>query len=111
MKRWIDSAIAILGALSFFSLVGYFLALHDIWHDYASPEVWTRAGQALPPWFDPVNRCQLEWGMLQVGFLLMLAFHILMFIRLVAREYRKPLAEPGSGTGKPKYAHKFFMSH
>ena len=89
MKRWINSAVAILGALSFLSLIGFFLALHDIRHDYASPEVWARAGQTLPAWFDPVNNCALEWGMLQVGFLLMLAFHIMLFVRLLVREFKK----------------------
>jgi hypothetical protein len=96
MKRWIDSAIAILGALSFLSLVACFLALHDIWHDYASSEVWSRAGQSLPSWFDPVNRCSQEWGMLQVGFLLMLAFHIMLFLRLRVREYKRSRAETGT---------------
>ena len=83
MKRiqWLDMAILIFGGLSFMSLIMYFLALHDIWHDYASPEVWARAGQTLPGWFDPGNRCPTEWGMLQIGFLLMLIFHILLFVR------------------------------
>jgi len=82
-KEFIGSATALFGILSFASLVGYFLALHDIWHDYASPEVWARAGQTLPDWYSPVNRCPLEWLMLQVGFLLMLAFHILLFVKMV----------------------------
>jgi succinate dehydrogenase/fumarate reductase cytochrome b subunit len=90
MKRWLDSAVMILGCFSFMSLVGFFLALHDIWHDFASPEVWSRAGQSLPQWYDPVNQCPLEWRMLQVGFLLILAFHILLFVRLLVRNYGKP---------------------
>jgi len=85
MKRIqiLNRAIEIFGVLSFLSLVGYYLAGHDIWHDYASPEVWARAGQALPGWYSPVNRCPLEWGMLQVGLLLMLTFHVLLFVRLL----------------------------
>jgi hypothetical protein len=82
--RWrqcLDAAVIVFGFLSFISLVGYFLALHDIWHDFASPEVWARAGQALPEWYSSVNRCPLEWGMLQAGFCLMLIFHILLFGR------------------------------
>jgi hypothetical protein len=80
-KHFLDGAILVFGFLSFMSLVGYFLAGHDIWHDYASPEVWARAGQALPDWYSPVNRCPLEWAILQVGFLLMLTFHVLLFVR------------------------------
>lgn len=82
-KQFMNSAIVLLGGLSFVSLFFYFGALHDVWHDYASPEVWSRAGQNLPGWYSPVNRCPLEWGVLQVGFLMMLAFHILFFVRLV----------------------------
>ncbi len=85
MKRiqFLNRAIEIFGVLSFLSLIGYYLAGHDIWHDYASPEVWARAGQALPGWYSQVNRCPLEWGMLQVGLLLMLTFHVLLFVRLL----------------------------
>ena len=84
-RQWMDGAIVMFGFLSFMSLIAYYLALHDIWHDYASPEVWSRAGQALPGSYDPVNRCPLEWGVLRVGFLLMLAFHILLFVRRLLR--------------------------
>jgi hypothetical protein len=84
-KRWLDAAIAILGPLSFLSLVGYFLALHDIWHDYASPEVWARAGQTLPSWYSPYNRTPGEWGMMQVGFVVIVAFHVLLFARYLLR--------------------------
>ena len=84
--RWIDAAITVLGSLSFLSLVGIFLAGHDIWHDYASPEVWARAGQALPPWYSPGNRTPGEWGMLQVGFLVIVTFHVLLFIRYLLRK-------------------------
>lgn len=85
-KQLLDSVIFIVGILSFASLFFYYAALHDIWHDYASPEVWVRAGQTLPAWYSPVNRCPLEWGFLQVGFLLMLTFHILLFVKLVGRQ-------------------------
>ena len=84
-RRWIDLAIAVLGPLSFLSLVGYFLALHDIWHDYASPEVWARAGQMLPSWYSPGNRTPGEWGMCQVGFVVLVAFHVLLFARYLLR--------------------------
>jgi hypothetical protein len=82
-QHLIDTAVGVLGTLSFLSLIGFFLAGHDIWHDYASPEVWARAGQALPAWYSPWNRTPLEWGMMQVGFVIVLAFHVLLFARFV----------------------------
>jgi len=84
-RRWLDSAVAVFGVLSFLSLVGMYLAGHDIWHDYASPEVFDRAGQALPPWYSPYNRTPLEWGMMQVGYLLIVIFHVLLFVRFLLR--------------------------
>ncbi len=84
-RRWLDTAIVILGILSTLSLVGYFLALHDIWHDYASPEVWARAGQALPSWYSPYNGTPGEWGMMQAGFVIIVAFHVALFARWVKR--------------------------
>jgi hypothetical protein len=94
-RRWLDSAIAIFGVLSFLSLVGMFLAGHDIWHDYASPEVWQRAGQALPSWYSPYNRTPGEWGMMQVGYLLIVIFHILLFVRYLLRT-NEPAPKPTS---------------
>jgi hypothetical protein len=89
--KHLNEAISVLGIFSFLSLIAFYLALHDIWHDYASPEVWARAGQPLPAWFDPVNSCRLEWGMMQVGFLIILAFHILLFVRMMKS---KPAPKP-----------------
>jgi hypothetical protein len=85
-RRWIDTAVAVLGTLSFISLIGFFLALHDIWWDYASPAVWAHAGQPLPPWYSPVNRTPGEWGVMQVGFLFVVAFHVVLFVRYVVRQ-------------------------
>lgn len=80
-RKWLDSAIVVFGVLSFLSLIAFFLALTDIWHDYASPDVFAKAGQALPDWYSPFNRCPLEWRFLQVGFVLMLTFQILLFVK------------------------------
>ncbi|NWG14632.1 MAG: hypothetical protein HXY20_13980 [Acidobacteria bacterium] len=88
-RQWMDSAVVLFGVLSFMSLVAFYLALSDIGHDYASPEVWARAGQALPDWYSNVNRCALEWRVLQVGFLLMLMFHILLFARRLSGPEKK----------------------
>ena len=84
-KGLLSSAVIVLGVLSFLSLVFYFLALHDIYHDYASPEILSRAAiTAVPGWAS----CSLEWGILQAGFLLMIAFHVLFFIALFVRPKR-----------------------
>ena len=80
-KKWLDSTVLVFGVLSFLSLIAFFLALTDIWHDYASPDVFARAGQALPDWYSQFNRCLLEWRVIQVGFVLMLVFHILLIVR------------------------------
>jgi hypothetical protein len=78
-KQIINSAVIVLGILSFASLGVYFLALHDIYHDYASPEMMSRMGvSAAPGW----GSCTPEWTALQVGFLLMIAFHVLFFVAL-----------------------------
>jgi hypothetical protein len=82
-RRWTDAAVAILAPFSVLSLVGFFLAGHDIYHDYASPEVWMRAGQPLPAWYADWNRTPLEWGMMQVGFVVIVAFHVVLFARYV----------------------------
>ena len=67
-KKWLDAAIWVFGILSFLSLIAFFLALTDIWHDYASPEVFARAGQSLPDWYSQSIRTMPEWRVLQVGF-------------------------------------------
>jgi hypothetical protein len=43
-----EGHVAVVGPLSFLSLIGFILALHDIWWDYASLAVWAPAGQPLP---------------------------------------------------------------
>jgi hypothetical protein len=84
-RRWVDATVAILAPFSVLSVIGVFLAGHDIYHDYASSEVWARAGQPLPAWYSPGNRTPLEWSMMQVGFVVIVAFHVLLFARYVMR--------------------------
>jgi hypothetical protein len=83
--RWMDTAVAVVAPFSFLSLIGFFLALHDIWWDYASPAVWAHAGQPLPDWYSPYNRTPGEWSMMQVGFVVIVAFHVLLFARYLMR--------------------------
>jgi len=85
LRRWVDTAVGVAAAFSALSLVGFFLAGHDIYHDYASPEVWARAGQPLPAWYSPFNRTPLEWGMMNTGFVVIVAFHVLLFARYLMR--------------------------
>jgi hypothetical protein len=47
--------------------------------------VWARAGQALPSWYSPYNRTPGEWGMMQVGYVLIVIFHVLLFVRYLLR--------------------------
>ncbi len=84
-RRWVDAAVPILAPFSALSLLGFSLAGHDIYHDYASPEVWARAGQPLPTWYADFNRTPLEWGMMQVGFVVIVAFHALLFAQFLMR--------------------------
>ena len=84
-RRWVDAAVATLAPFSVLSLLGFFLAGHDIYHDYASPEVWARAGQPLPAWYADFNRTPLEWGIMQAGFVVIVAFHILLFVWYLTR--------------------------
>jgi hypothetical protein len=85
LRRWFDTAVGVLAPFSALSLIGFVLALHDIWHDYASPEVFARAGQPIPPWYSDGNQTPLEWGMMQVGLIVVVAFHALLFGRYLVR--------------------------
>jgi hypothetical protein len=73
----VTTATAVLGILSLVCLFGYYLALHDIYYDYASPSVLQEqakiAPESLPDW----TACPLEWRVVGIGFWLMLAFHVM----------------------------------
>jgi hypothetical protein len=80
------AALVILGLLSLVSLVFMFLALSDIQKDFASPQVFLRAGQPLPAWYvQNVNTCPLEWRVLQIGWATTLLFNLGFFINLMRR--------------------------
>ena len=88
-KSKIVSAITVaLGVASLVCLVGYFLALHDISQDYASPKVLRDhagiAADILPRW----TTCDLEWAVIYLGFLPMLIFHVLFFVNRFWRTKR-----------------------
>lgn len=81
--KLVTTATAVLGVLSLVCLVGYYLALHDIFHDYASPKVLQEqadlASRQLPEW----TACPLEWRIIGIGFWPMLVFHITFLVSLV----------------------------
>lgn len=90
----VPSLATVMGSLSFLGFVAFLLAAHDVYNDYASPDVWARAGRPLPAWYSPVNQTPGEWHAMQVGFLLILAFHVL----LAVRRTRRPAMSRGSLT-------------
>ncbi len=102
-KPFINAAVAIFGILSFLSLVASFAALSDIGRDYASPEVWARAGEDLPAWYSPdVNPCPGEWKAVQISFLILIMFHFLLFTRWIVSLFGdSKAAYQRSRTGTP----------
>ncbi len=79
-KRTAFVITLVLGVISFGCLAGYFLALHDIYHDYASPETWRSAGLRIPEWFPEWRFCLGEWGLVSFGYWPMFAFHLVFFV-------------------------------
>jgi hypothetical protein len=59
-SRWMIG----LGLLSGLCLVGFFLALHDVWYDLGRPDYWSGQGPAA-----------FEWRYLSIAFWPMLLFH------------------------------------
>jgi hypothetical protein len=70
-------------ALSSLCLLGYFLALHDIKKDYASPDTWLREGLEVPGWLPEWALCPLEWRMIEWGYWPILAFHVVFLAAAV----------------------------
>jgi len=75
--------LAIMGMVSLLCLVGYFLALHDISHDYASPETWVREGRSVPAWLPDWASCSGEWRMTIWGYIPMLMFHLAFLLTVI----------------------------
>ena len=88
--KLITTTTAVLGILSLLCLVGCYLALHDIFHDYASPKVLQEQAQLAPGTLPDWTACPLEWRVVGIGFWLMLAFHIAFLVSFVSRQ-NKPL--------------------
>ena len=84
------TAVVVFGVVSLLCLLSHFPALHDISHDYASPEVLevhtSLSPDALPEW----TKCPLEWRALQIAFWPILIFHILFVIGVAVCWRRGP---------------------
>mgnify|MGYP001766983030 CR=1 FL=1 len=82
-NRIVTTITLALGVVSFFCLVGFLLALHDIFQDYVSPKVlrdYAAFGVGIVPGW---SRCPMEWTVVDFGFLPMLVFHLVFFVSLV----------------------------
>jgi hypothetical protein len=90
-----------LGIVSLVCLVGCFMALQDIYHDYASPEVLRNhpgiAAESLPRW----TTCDLEWGVIRLGFLPMLLFHVAFLVSRLRRRGDTSDRAPRPATAAP----------
>lgn len=99
IQRVVGAAAGVLAIVSLLSLVGYFMALHDIARDYASPMLLRAQGlpgwEALPEW----TTCSLEWRILAVGFLPMVLFHV-FFLGCYALGWRLRREHP-TGSARP----------
>lgn len=95
-----------LGVVSFLCLVGYYLALHDIFRDYVSREVLQNlriaSAEAIPQW----TACAGEWRLLGMAFWPMLLFHVIFFgAFLLHRQRRDGMSAEGSSRFDPASAH------
>jgi hypothetical protein len=72
-----------LGVLSFLCLIGNFLALQDIFHDYVSQKVINGQGLVLtlPAW----TSCPGEWKVVGIGYWFILAFHVMLFFLFASK--------------------------
>jgi len=89
----------VLGVLSLVCLVGYYLALHDIFQDYVSPKALQEQAKLAPDTLPSWITCSLEWRVVGIGFWLMLAFHIVFLASVVWHAKR-------GNEGIPNQAHE-----
>jgi len=87
------AATVLVGILSLLCLLGYFLVLHDIYKDYASPGVLYEQASISPETLPDWTACPTEWSMLRIGFWPMLAFHVMALATLALLARNKGLAK------------------
>jgi hypothetical protein len=81
-KKTLVKITALAGALSALCLVAYYLALHDIFHDYVSAKVIQEnvsGSLSLPAW----SACSLEWKIVGICFWPMVGFHAILLVGLI----------------------------
>jgi hypothetical protein len=84
VKRLLDGSICVFGWLSPLILFTVGATTHDIWYDYVSSPLYSNYGTALPSWYvASVHSCLGEWRALLVAFVLIVAFHMLLFARFL----------------------------
>jgi hypothetical protein len=79
-NEYMRRATTIIGVVSFICLLDYLLALHDIYVDYASRDTWLSENRPVPEWLPTWTACPLEWWSVRLGYIPMVAFHILFFV-------------------------------
>ena len=87
-KKTFLTITVVAGILSALCLGAYYLALHDIFHDYASAKVIQEnvsASKSLPDW----TACSLEWKVVGICFWPMVAFHAIFLVFLITNRNRK----------------------
>ncbi len=85
MHRTLTIITVNLGIASAVLLLAMFGALHDISEDYASAETWTREGMPVPDWVPEWVACELEWNVVEIGWWVLAAFHIMFFVSIIVR--------------------------
>jgi hypothetical protein len=84
LKKVLNGAICLFGVLSPATLFTVWATSHDIWNDYVSAALYSKPGRTLPGWYDSnVNSCHGEWNALSIAFLVILVFHVLLFVRFL----------------------------
>lgn len=81
-QKLTSKTTVVLGVLSLVCLVGYYLALHDISHDHASPKMLHEQAKLMSGQVPEWTACPLEWRIISIGFWPMLVFHMVFLASL-----------------------------
>jgi len=88
-QKFLNLITLIMAIITIVLLVGSYLALHDIFRDYVSPNALQEQTRlelgSLPEW----TECRLEWRFVATGFWLVLLFQIIFLTQFVwyAKKY------------------------
>ena len=92
-KKIMAAVTAASGVLSLLSLVGLYLALHDIAQDYASPAIIREHARIAPGTLPEWTACALEWRVVAIGFCLILLFHVFFLVGFIRRDFKQSLMD------------------